>query len=126
MNDSYVILVVDDSAAMRNLIKNALNASGFTTVVEAGDGKEAIDMLSITPVNLIISDLNMPKVNGLELLNAVLNHPVFKSIPFIVLTSETHDETFKQAMKLGAADFIKKPFGPEELAVKIKSIIEWS
>jgi len=126
MNSSYAILIVDDSASMRSIMKKSLEASGYTEIVEAVDGKDAIDKLSINKVDLIISDLNMPKVNGLDLLKATLNHSVFKSIPFMVLTSETDDETFKKAMQLGATDFIKKPFTQEELAIKIKSIIEWS
>lgn len=126
MGSSYAILIVDDSAAIRSLIRKSLVSSGFTNTVEAQDGKEAIDMLSMFKINLIISDLNMPKVNGLELLKAILGHSVFKTIPFVVLTSDINDETFEKAMKLGATDYIKKPFTKENLISKIKSIIEWS
>ncbi len=126
MGSSYAILIVDDSVAIRSLIRKSLVSSGFTNTVEAQDGKEAIDMLSMFKINLIISDLNMPKVNGLELLKAILGHSVFKTIPFVVLTSDINDETFEKAMKLGATDYIKKPFTKENLISKIKSIIEWS
>ncbi len=126
MNSSYAILIVDDSASMRNIMRKSLEASGYSEIIEAVDGKDALDMLSINKIDLVISDLNMPKVNGLDLLKAILNHSVFKSIPFMVLTSETDDETFKKAMQMGATDFIKKPFSQEELAIKIKSVIAWS
>ncbi len=124
MNSPYTILVVDDTPSMRSIMKKSLQASGYTNIIEAVDGKDAIDVLSISKIDLIISDLNMPKVNGLDLLKACLNHSVFKSIPFMVLTSDTNDETFKKAMQMGATDFIKKPFSQEELAEKIKSVIE--
>ncbi len=124
MSSSHSILIVDDSASMRNIMKKFLEASGYTQIIEAVDGKDAIDMLSINKINLIISNLYMPKVNGLDLLKATLNHSVFKSIPFVVLTSEAEDETFKKAMQMGATDFIITPFSQEELAVKIKSVIK--
>lgn len=125
MGESLSILIVDDSDMLRNLIRSTLESAGFGSTLEAVDGKDALDVLMQHKVDLIISDLNMPKVNGLELLKALLRNPVLKKIPFIVLTSETGDETFKEVMKIGAADFIKKPFTKEGLIVKIKSIIEW-
>lgn len=125
MNTSFVILIVDDSASLRHLIKKSLESAGFGNLLEAEDGKQALDMLMEHQVHLIISDINMPKVNGLELLKALLNHSTLKNIPFIVLTSETDDEMFKTVMQTGATDFIKKPFTHDQLIIKIKSIIEW-
>ncbi len=125
MKSSFAILIVDDSATLRTMIRKALEQGGFTHLLEAEDGKAALDKLMEHRVDLIISDINMPKVNGFELLKAVLNNPMLKKIPFIVLTSRTEDETFKQVMKTGATDFIKKPFTPGELILKIKSVIEW-
>ncbi len=123
--DSLSILVVEDSRSMRQLICGILKKNGFSKITEASDGKDALDAACIKTPDLIISDLNMPKVNGVELLDALQKHSSFKTIPFIVLTSETGDETFKKIMKMGAADFIKKPFNEQEFMVKIKSIIEW-
>ncbi len=125
MAKSFVILIVDDSKSLRNLIRKSLESAGFTNSLEAVDGKDALDVLMEHKVDLIISDINMPKVNGFELLRALKNHSALKTIPFIVLTSETENETFKEMMKTGATDFIKKPFTKEDLIVKIKSIIEW-
>ncbi|MFH2092884.1 MAG: response regulator [Pseudomonadota bacterium] len=125
MASSFVILIVDDSASLRNLIRKSLESAGFDNLLEAVDGKDALDIMMEHKVDLIISDINMPKVNGIELLRAVLNHPTLKKIPFIVLTSQTQEETFKEMMQMGATDFIKKPFTKEDLIIKIKSIIEW-
>ncbi|MCP3874143.1 MAG: response regulator [Desulfobacteraceae bacterium] len=126
MDTSFVILIVDDSNTLRNLIRKSLESSGFNNIMEAVDGKDALDSLLQHKIDLIISDINMPKVNGVELLKAVLNHSALKKIPFVVLTSETEDETFKKIMQMGATDFIKKPFSKQDLITKIQSIIEWS
>lgn len=125
MTDPFTILIVDDAASLRNLIRKSLESEGYTDLVEASDGKEALDKLMEHKINLIISDINMPKVNGLELLKAVLGNSQLKKIPFIVLTSHTEDEMFKTVMNTGATDYIKKPFSKEDLIIKIKSIIEW-
>ncbi|MFH2059968.1 MAG: response regulator [Pseudomonadota bacterium] len=125
MTSSFVILIVDDSNSLRDLIRKTLESAGFDNLLEAVDGKDALDVLMEHKVDLIISDINMPKVNGIELLKAILNHSALKRIPFIVLTSKTEDETFKKVMEIGAADFIKKPFTKEDLVMKIKSIIQW-
>ncbi len=123
--DSLSVLVVEDSNSIRKLICSVLKQNGFVNVIEADDGKEALDAMCVTVPDFIISDINMPKVNGLELLTAMQQHSVWKDVPFVVLTSETGDDTFKQVMKMGAADYIKKPFSPEQFMVKIKSIVEW-
>ncbi len=125
MGSSFVILLVDDSKSLRSLIRKALESAGFDNLMEADDGKKALDILSANPVDLIISDINMPRINGIELLKSVLKNPFLKKIPFIVLTSETHNKTFKEAMQIGATDFIKKPFTRDDLITKIKSIIAW-
>lgn len=125
MTDPFRILIVDDAASLRNLIRKSLESEGYTHLVEAADGKEALDKLMEHKINLIISDINMPKVNGLELLKAVLGNSHLKRIPFIVLTSQTEDEMFKTVMQTGATDYIKKPFSKQDLIIKIRSIVEW-
>ncbi len=122
--DSLSVLVVEDSSSVRELICNVLRQNGFVKVAEANDGKEALDAMCINTPDFVISDLNMPKVNGLELLST-MQQTSYNRIPFVVLTSETGDDTFKQVMKMGAADYIKKPFSAEQFMVKIKSIVEW-
>ena len=125
MTSQFGILIVDDSNSLRNLIRKSLESAGYDNLLEAIDGKDALDMLMEHKVSLIICGLYMSKVNGLELVKALKNHSTLKVIPFIILTSDTEDETFKEVMKIGATDFIKKPFTKEDLVVKIKSIIEW-
>ncbi len=126
MDSSYAILIVDDSSTLRNLIRKSLESAGYNNIIEAINGKAALNVLSQNKIDLIISDLIMPELNGLELLRALIDKPDYQSIPFIVLTSETSNETFKEVMKTGATDFIKKPFTSEDLINKIKSIIAWS
>lgn len=119
------MLVVEDSASVRKIIVSVLHGIGFVRVDQAEDGKQALDIMAHTIPDLVISDINMPKVNGLELLSAMQKNPGLKTLPFVVLTSETSDETFKQVMSMGAADYIRKPFSKENLIVKIKSIVQW-
>ncbi len=123
--NALTVLVVEDSASVRKIIVSVLNQIGFVKVEQAEDGKEALDIMAFITPNLVISDINMPKVDGLELLSAMQKNPGLKTIPFVVLTSQTSDETFKQVMSMGTADYIKKPFSKESLIVKIKSIVQW-
>ena len=123
--DSLAVLVVEDSTPVRALICKALRKNGFVNIVQVKDGNEALEAMALKLPDLIISDLNMPNLNGRQLLQAMLRHSQFRQIPFIVLTSETDDDTFKQVMKMGAADFIKKPFDEDQFMVKIRSVIEW-
>ena len=126
MNTDFTILIVDDAGSLRSLIRKSLEGAGYGRVKEAINGRAALGVLAQTRVDLIISDLNMPQVNGLELLRTVQESPAYCNIPFIVLTSETANDTFQAAMRAGAADFIKKPFTRDDLINKIQSIIAWS
>ncbi len=119
------VLVVEDSNAIRSLIVNILKKNGIGKITQASDGKQALDAVTVLRPDLIISDLEMPRMNGVELLANLQKNPEFKKTPFVVLTSKTQDSTFKKIMKMGAADFIRKPFGEQELMVKLKSVAEW-
>ncbi len=123
--NTLTVLVVEDSASIRKIIVSVLQGIGFGRVDQAEDGKQALDIMAHTIPDLVISDINMPKVNGLELLSAMQKNPGLKTLPFVVLTSEISDETFKKVMSMGAADYIRKPFSKEDLIVKIKSIVQW-
>ncbi|MCG8632510.1 MAG: response regulator [Desulfobacterales bacterium] len=123
--DKLSLLVVEDSNAIRNLIVSILKKNGIGKITQASDGKQALDAVTVLRPDLIISDLEMPRMNGVELLGTLQKNPEFKNIPFVVLTSKTQDATFKKIMKMGATDFIRKPFGEEELMVKLKSVAEW-
>ncbi len=119
------VMVVEDSKAIRSLIVNILRKNGIGNITQAGNGKQALDAVPLIRPDLIISDLVMPEMNGMQLLANLQKHQDFKAIPFVVLTSKTDDMTFKKTMTMGAADYIRKPFGEKELMIKLKSVAEW-
>jgi two-component system chemotaxis response regulator CheY len=122
MDSNSSILVVNASEYMRDYIQGALKKQGHKRTLVAVDGKDALDMLMEHKVSLIITDLDMPKVSGLDLVKALSDHSALKSIPCIITTPEISSDNFKEAMQAGAADYIKKPFTSSELDIKIKAI----
>lgn len=114
---SFNVLIVDDSNAMRAVIGKIISMSGFKMdqCLHAGNGKEALDILVHEWVDVIISDINMPEMNGLELLSRLKRDDLYKEIPVIMISTEGSDERIKEAFSRGAQGFIKKPFLPEEL-----------
>jgi len=126
ITSSTIILIVTASKYMRDYMHKSLKSRGYSNIVKAVDGKNALDALMEYKIDLIISELNMPKVSGLDLLKALLNHSELNHIPFIVLVSDMSNKTFKEAMRIGAADYIQKPFTSTELDIKIKSVIKRS
>jgi len=122
MDTNAKILIVNDSEYMRDYMKQSLRHRGYNDPIEAVDGKDALDKLMEYDVDLILTRLQMPKVSGIDLIKALSNHSALKHIPCVVLTADTVNERFKQAMEAGAADFIIKPFTSSELDLKIKAI----
>ena len=116
------ILVVDDFSTMRKIIKNILNQLGFKNIIEADDGTTALEILKKEKVGLIISDWNMPKMNGLELLKAVRSNEETKDIPFIMVTAEAQKENILEAIKYKVNQYIIKPFTPETLKEKLEKV----
>lgn len=114
---SFNIMIVDDSSAMRAVIKKIVSISGFQMdqCLEAGNGREAMEALSTNWVDVIISDINMPEVNGLELLDLLKKNDTLKEIPVIMVTTEGSKERMEEVYKRGAKGFIKKPFLPEDI-----------
>ncbi len=114
---SYSILVVDDSLPMRSVIKRTLKAAGYGTaeVLEAGDGQQAIDLMKNAWVDIVITDYNMPVMNGLEFIKAVKKDDVSKDIPVVVISTEGNESKIKEFMDCGAAGYISKPFTPEAI-----------
>lgn len=114
---SFNVLIVDDSNAMRAVIKRIVAMSGFrmNKCLEAGHGGEALQMLADEWVDVIISDINMPEINGLELLGRLKKDALYKEIPVIMISAEGSDERMQEAFDNGARGFIRKPFLPEEL-----------
>ena len=114
---SFNVLIVDDSNAMRAVIRKIISMSGFKMdkCLNASNGKEALDILVNEWVDVIISDINMPEMNGLELLARLKQDDLYKEIPVIMISTEGSDERMQEAFDCGAQGFIKKPFLPEEL-----------
>ncbi|MBN1614934.1 MAG: response regulator [Deltaproteobacteria bacterium] len=114
---SLQVLIVDDSSSMRRFIKRVIAMSGFRMdpCLEAPNGKRAIEILEANPVDLIVSDTNMPEMNGLELIETLHRDVGLQNIPVIVVTTEGTDPTKRDVFASGARGFVKKPFTPEEL-----------
>ncbi|MBW1739587.1 MAG: chemotaxis response regulator CheY [Deltaproteobacteria bacterium] len=122
MDLSMKILVVDDFATMRRIVKNVLRQIGFTNIVEADDGSTALGVLKKDKIDLIISDWNMPKVNGLELLKAVRGDESTKNLPFIMVTAEAQKDSVVQAVQAGVSNYVVKPFTAEALKEKLEKV----
>jgi len=117
------ILVVDDHAPARDLVKTILHSIGFGNVSTAGDGGEAIRYISFNDVDLVVCDWNMPFISGIEVLKAVRSMEDKKHIPFIMLTAEAYRENVMAAVELGVSAYVSKPFTPEVLGDKVKEVI---
>ncbi|MCD6197266.1 MAG: response regulator [Deltaproteobacteria bacterium] len=122
---SFNVLIVDDSRSMRAVIKKTISMSGFKMdqCLEAGNGREALDVLAKAWVDVILSDINMPEMNGLEFLGELKKDSLLKAIPAIVISTEGSEKRIQNAFDLGAKGFIKKPFLPEEIKKVLYEVI---
>lgn len=118
------ILVVDDSATMRRMVVAALRSLGTVSFDEAQSGLEAIERLSLGPVDLVLLDLNMPDVHGLEVLRFLRSHKAFQEIPVVVLTTRGDEESREAALREGATLYLTKPFAPAELAPQVRELLQ--
>jgi two-component system chemotaxis response regulator CheY len=118
------ILVVDDFATMRKVVKTLLKQVGYDDIVEAEDGVTALKALKSQKIDLIISDWNMPNMTGLELLKAVRADEDFKTMPFLMVTADALPDNVIAAVKAGVSNYIVKPFTAEVLNDKVKKILE--
>jgi two-component system chemotaxis response regulator CheY len=116
------ILVVDDSPTMRRMIMAALRDLGVA-FDQAGSGLEAIERLAIAPVDLVVLDLNMPDVHGLEVLRFVRSHDRFGGLPVVILTTRGDDESRDAALREGATRYLTKPFAPDTLTPTIRDLL---
>ena len=123
MDTSIKVLVVDDFATMRRIVKGVLRQMGFDNIVEAEDGSIALDTLKKEEIGLIVSDWNMPNITGLDLLKAVRGDNGLKGIPFIMVTAEGLKENVLEAVKVGVTNYIVKPFTPEAFSEKIQAAL---
>lgn len=116
------ILAVDDFSTMRRIIRNILKQLGFQNVAEADDGMAALEMLRKEKIDFVISDWNMPKMTGIELLKAIRADESLKQIPVLMVTAEAQRQNVIEAAKAGANNYIVKPFTAETLKDKIEKI----
>ena len=116
-----VILTVDDSASVRQMVKFTLADAGYT-VIEAVDGKDALAKLT-RPVNLVITDLNMPNLDGIGLIRRLRANPACKGIPIIMLTTESQDSRKQEGKAAGATGWIVKPFATQQLLAVVKRVL---
>ena len=122
---SFNVLIVDDSSAMRAVIKKIVTISGFQMdqCLQAANGREAMEVLADNWVDVIISDINMPEVNGLELLDLLKKNETLKEIPVIMITTEGSSERMQEAFNRGAKGFIKQPFLPDDIRKVLHQVI---
>lgn len=116
------ILVVDDSESLREVVKICLEGAGYQ-VTQAGNGEEAMAVIDTEEFDLIICDVNMPVMNGIEFLKAVKAHPEFKFIPFVMLTTEDQTELIETGKQLGAKAWAVKPFNPEQMVSIVSQLV---
>jgi two-component system chemotaxis response regulator CheY len=116
------VLIVEDSDVMRSFLSAALEGLGLE-VVEAPTGFEALKILPHHTFAAIVTDINMPDINGLELIAFIKKHPQFQAIPILVISTERSEEDRRRAMALGAADYLVKPFEMEPFREKLLSFL---
>ena len=116
------IMTVDDSATIRQMLKFTLSDAGFD-VIEAVDGADACAKLKDNPVNMVITDLNMPKMDGIELIREVRKDPANRFVPIIMLTTESQETKKQEGKSAGASGWIVKPFSPEQLLAVVKMVL---
>ncbi|MGL5135199.1 MAG: response regulator [Planktothrix sp.] len=117
------VLVVDDSATMRKMVIVSLRDLTDVSFSEAENGLEAIEKMEIAPFDLMILDLNMPDMHGLEVLKFVLGHPTYHDTPIVILTTKGDEKSRSEAIAAGAACYLTKPFQPKFLASHIQELL---
>src|SRR4051812_35605858 len=118
-------LIVDDSSVMRKIVERSLRQAGieFASVSEAANGKDALEIVKQQPLDLILSDINMPVMNGLEFVENLQQLPHGKSIPVVMITTEGSESHVLKALSCGARGYIRKPFTPDEVKEHVLPIL---
>ncbi len=119
------VLIVDDSAAIRKILQRVLQQTdlGIGKVIEAGDGNEALETLKTEKVDLILSDINMPNMDGLTLLGHLRTSPEWKDVPVIMISTEGSHGQVMEAVQLGARGFVRKPFTAQQVKEKLVALV---
>ncbi len=123
LKDSLTVMVVDDMTTSRGLITQALEANGVMRYTTENDGQAAYAKLAVSPVHLILSDMNMPKMDGLGLLQAVRQNPATARIGFILVTGSPTPDIVERGRVMGLNNMIKKPFTPQTMRACIESVV---
>ena len=123
LRDQLRTIVVDDMSTSRGLITQALEGFGLQQIETAIDGQSALQKIATWPVHLVISDMNMPGMNGLQLLHSLRTTPQTKGVGFLLITGKADREIIEYGKKLGMNNFVKKPFQPDQLRVAIEAIV---
>jgi two-component system, chemotaxis family, chemotaxis protein CheY len=122
MNMKKVILVADDSPTIRKFVSVALSVRGYE-IISCSDGMEAIEILPTQKVDLVITDLNMPNVDGFELILSIRNNTEYKDVPIIVLSSLGATEDIQRGLECGANSYLVKPFDPKRVAYEVSKYL---
>jgi two-component system, chemotaxis family, chemotaxis protein CheY len=117
------ILITDDSETIRKMVRVSLQGLGAAEILEAGTGLQAIEQLAIQDVHLLVLDLHMPDMHGIEVLRFVRRHQAYRHLPIIVLTTRGDDASRRAAMDAGATTYMTKPFAPAALAATARSLL---
>lgn len=119
------VMIVDDSAAIRKILQRVLVQAGVAlgAVHEANDGSQALELLKTNKVSLILSDINMPNMDGIEFLSRLKADTAYKSVPIVMVTTEGSQARVMQALELGAAGYVRKPFTPQQIKEKLAGVI---
>jgi len=121
--ESKTILFVEDSPTMRRIIANSLRQVGFEEIIEAENGVDALEKLEGKEIDLVVTDWNMPEMNGAELVKTLREMPPYAEVPIIMITTRGMKDDVMTAMKLGVNGYIIKPFTPEILQEKLRSFL---
>jgi two-component system, chemotaxis family, chemotaxis protein CheY len=118
-------LIVDDSSVMRKIVERALRQAGLSALVvhEAGSGTEGLDVLKAKQVDLILSDINMPSMDGLEFVRQIRAQNLAPGVPVVMITTESSEEHVKQAIQAGARGYIRKPFTAEQVKERVLPLV---
>jgi two-component system chemotaxis response regulator CheY len=122
MDLNMKVMIVDDFATMRRILRNILKQIGFKNIIEADDGKHALKELKKEKVDLIMCDWNMPEMPGIELLKNIRSDDELKEIPFVMVTAEAQKDNIIEAVKSGVSNYVVKPFTAETITEKLSKI----
>jgi two-component system chemotaxis response regulator CheY len=119
----YTILIVDDSPTIRRMVRASLDTLPDTTFNEAASGLQAIETLAVTSVQMVILDLNMPGMHGLDVLRFVRSHEHYKDVPVMILTTRGDEASRGDALRAGASAYMTKPFSPSTLSASVRDLL---